>query len=306
MTTDDSDAARAAPSDASRGVEEPWTIGRVLRWSADDLRTRGSTSPRLDAELLLARVLGCDRVKLVIDGPRPLAPAELLAYRELHKRRRKGEPVAYLLGEREFFGRSFVVDPRVLVPRPETEHLVEVALERTRHLGLSARTLDLCTGSGCVAITLKKERPTTQVTASDVSSDALAVARENAVRLGALVAFVRADAFEGLEHLAGKLDLVTANPPYIPDANHAGLPVDVRGFEPRLALTSGGDGLDVTRRIVARAPAMLAPGGVLALEIDAPASKDVAALLAAAGLVDVVVTRDYAGRDRIVSGRRSV
>ncbi|MBM4356520.1 MAG: peptide chain release factor N(5)-glutamine methyltransferase [Deltaproteobacteria bacterium] len=285
-------------------ANEPWTIARVLRWSADDLKQRGSTSPRLDAELLLARVLGCDRVRLVIDAMRPLATEELLAYRELHKRRRRGEPVAYLLGEREFHSRTFVVDRRALVPRPETEHLVEVALERTRDRSLSARVLDLCTGSGCVAITVKKERPTNSVHASDTSPGALAVARENALRLGALVAFVESDGFAALGHLAGKLDLVTANPPYIPDANHATLPIDVRDFEPRLALTSGPEGLDVTRRIVSEAPRMLAPGGLLAIEIDAPSAAAVVALFNAAGFREVQVTRDYAGRDRIVSGRR--
>jgi release factor glutamine methyltransferase len=288
----------------SGGAEEAWTIQRVLRWSADDLRQRGSTSPRLDAELLLARVLGCDRVRLVIDGQRPLAAYELKTYRELHKRRRRGEPVAYLLGEREFYGRRFVVDARVLVPRPETEHLVEVALERTRHLSLSARCLDLCTGSGCVAISLQKERPTTSVTAADVSREALAVARDNGIRLGAFVALAQADGFTGLERLRGRVDLVTANPPYIPDENHRTLRVDVRDFEPRLALTSGRDGLDLTRRIVAEAASFLAPGGVLALEIDAPSGAAVVSLFEAARFTDVRLTRDYAGRDRIVSGVR--
>lgn len=289
---------------AGSGGEEPWTILRVLRWSADDLRQRGSTSPRLDAELLLARVLGCDRVRLVIDGQRPLAPSELQTYRELHKRRRRGEPVAYLLGEREFYGRRFVVDSRVLVPRPETEHLVEVALERTRHLSLSARCLDLCTGSGCVALTLKKERPTTSVTGSDLSRGALVVARDNAIRLGGLVAFEQADGFIGLDRLRGKVDLVTANPPYIPDVNHATLPSDVRDFEPRMALTSGEDGLDLTKRIVAEAASFLAPHGVLAIEVDAPSGPAVVALFEAARFEDVRLTRDYAGRDRVVSGSR--
>lgn len=293
MTADDHD-------DGDEGA--PWTIGRVLRWSSQDLKQRGSTSPRLDAELLLSRVLDCDRVRLVIDATRPLSAEELASYRELHKRRRKGEPVAYLLGEREFFGRRFKVDKRVLVPRPETEHLVEVALERTRRLYLGARVLDLCTGSGCVAITLKKERPTTTVFATDVSAEALAVARDNAIRLGAFVAFVLADAFEGLDQLEGKFDLITANPPYIPDTNHPSLPVDVRAFEPRLALTSGPEGLDLTRRIVAQAPRMLTAGGTLAIEVDTPSSRAVAELFQLAGFQDVLVTRDYSGRDRIVSG----
>ena len=161
----------------------PWTIKRVLEWAADDLRGRSSESPRLDAELLLAMVLECDRIRLIIDSARPLQRDELARYKALHKRRRTGEPIAYLRGEREFFSRRYAVDSRVLVPRPETEILVEVGLRRTKPLSLCARVLDLCTGSGCVAITLKKERPTTQVTGSDISADALAVARLNALRL---------------------------------------------------------------------------------------------------------------------------
>jgi release factor glutamine methyltransferase len=276
----------------------------VLRWAEGDLAERGSTSPRLDAELLLAHVLGCDRVRLILDGERPLAPRELQAYRELHKRRRCGVPVAYLRGEREFFGRSFYVDARVLVPRPETEHLVEVAMARTRSLSLSARVIDVCTGSGCVAITLKRERPTTTVIASDISEDALTVARVNCARLGAHVGLVQSDVFESLRACAGKIDLITANPPYIPSESLAALPIDVRDFEPHLALVSGPKGLDLTARIVDEAPAMLAPGGVLAVEIDAPSGDAVRALFAAAGLAEIAVERDYAGRDRVVSGKR--
>lgn len=292
------------PTNASSAdTDEPWTIARVLSWSAGDLRQRSSTSPRLDAELLLARVLDCDRIRLIIDGTRPLSSSELQRYRELHKRRRRGEPVAYLLGEREFYGRCFLVDSRVLVPRPETEHLVDVALERTRARSLSARVLDLCTGSGAVAITLKKERPTTHVVATDISADALSVAKENALRLGALVTFICSDGFDSIGKETKKFDLITANPPYIPEANHAALPIDVRGFEPKLALTSGIDGLDLTSRIVSEAPRMLVPGGLLAVEIDAPSGTLVRELFLAAGFEDVTVTRDYAGRDRIVSGR---
>jgi release factor glutamine methyltransferase len=175
-------------------TKEPWTIGAVLKWAADDFRTRGIESPRLDAEVLLAHALSCSRTQLIIDMMRPLVGDELARFRELVKRRRHREPVAYLRGEREFYGRTFRVDARVLVPRPDTETLIDVALTRTRHLSMSARVLDLCTGSGCVAITLALTRPTTQVTATDISEEALALAQENALRLGApSVAFARAD-----------------------------------------------------------------------------------------------------------------
>lgn len=288
--------------------DDAWTIARVLGWAADDLRQRGSSSPRLDAELLLAEVLSTTRVGLVTDSQRPLGKPELAAYRALHKRRRGGEPVAYLLGRREFFGRRFGVDARVLVPRPETEVLVEVALRRTERLSLSARALDLCTGSGCVAVTLACERPTTCVVASDVSADALDVARENAFRLGAhQLCFARGDLFEALASLGlhdVRFDLITANAPYIPTAELAELAVDVRDHEPTLALDGGRDGLDLVRRIVRDAPRFLAPGGVLALELALGQAPEVATLLEEAGLEAVQIERDYARIERVVSGAR--
>ena len=285
-------------------ADEPWTIGRVLGWASANLRARGTETPRLDAELLLGEVLGCDRVKLITDAERPLSKVELGAYRELHKRRRRGEPVAYLRGWREFFGRMFEVDRRVLVPRPETELLVEVGLRRSRHLSLSARCLDVCTGSGCVAITLAKERPTTTVVASDISADALAVARANALRLGAVIGLVRSDLYGALQGQRHSFDLITANPPYISDGDMAELPVEIRLFEPPLALAAGGDGLSVIRRLISGAPAMLRPGGVLALEVGAGTAEQVCQLLSAAGFRELSRDRDYGGHERVVSGIR--
>lgn len=281
-------------------TKEPWTIGAVLKWAADDFRTRGIESPRLDAEVLLAHALSCSRTQLIIDMMRPLATEELSRFRELVKRRRHREPVAYLRGEREFYGRTFRVDARVLVPRPDTETLIDVALLRTRHLSMSARVLDLCTGSGCVAITLALTRPTTQVTATDISQAALALAEENALRLGApSVAFARADLFG---ELRGPFDLITANPPYIASAEIATLAPDVRQFEPRLALDGGDDGLVLVRRILEEAPARLAKGGVLAMEIGAGQAEAVAALFLERGFADVERARDLARIERVVSG----
>lgn len=284
--------------------EEPWTIRRVLAWAADDLKKRGNPTPRLDAELLLGKVLDLPRVKLVIDADRPLSKEELAGYRGLHTRRRAGEPVAYLLGVREFYGRPFRVDARVLIPRPDTEILVEVALARTHACSLSMRALDLCTGSGCVAITLARERPTACVVGSDISPAALAVARDNAVRLGAFnLAFFEGDLFAlPAAARADRLDLVTANPPYIPDGEEPELAVDIRKFEPRPALFGGPDGLAVTRRIVREAPDHLAGGGVLALELAAGQAPAVAALLRDRGFDAVETRRDYGGHDRVVSG----
>lgn len=287
----------AAPGD------ESWTIRRVIAWATEDLKKRGMSSPRLDVELLLGRILRLDRVRLLIDADRPLDKAELTRYRALHQRRRAGEPVAYLLGEREFYGRSFRVDARVLVPRPDTETLVEVALTRTRHLSLSARTLDLCTGSGCVAITLSRERPTTRVLGADISPEALVVAAENALRLGAVtLGLIRSDLFSALEAGRDRFDLITANPPYIAEHELATLQVDVRSFEPRLALVGGADGLALIRRIVAEAPRFLDAGGVLALEVGAGQAPDVCRLFAARGFRDIDTRRDYGGHERVVAG----
>jgi release factor glutamine methyltransferase len=291
-------------STSSESPEDIWTIRRVLTWSADDLRKRGSTSPRLDAELLLGRVLKLDRVGLLLDSERPLARPELTAYRALHSRRRSGEPVAYLLGVREFYGRPFRVDRRVLIPRPDTETLVEVALARTTAVSLCARVLDLCTGSGCVALSLARERPTTTVLGADLSADALVVAVENMIRLGAVNSgFVRSDLFAALPRGA-RFDLITANPPYIAAAEIPTLTVDIRGFEPHLALEGGADGLDVMRRLVAEAPSHLAEGGVLAVEMGCDQGDATRALFAAAGFRDIQTRRDYGGLERVISGIR--
>jgi release factor glutamine methyltransferase len=159
---------------------DEWTIGKVLRFATDDFQKRRHPSPRLDAELLLGDVLALDRVQLLVQSTRLLEPSELSRYRDSIRRRRGGEPVAYILGYREFYGRKFTVDRRVLVPRPETELLLEVALRRTMHRHLSGRALDVCTGSGCVAVSFALERRTWQVTGTDLSQDALEVARKNA------------------------------------------------------------------------------------------------------------------------------
>lgn len=289
-----------------RGVSEEsadvWTIRRVLTWATADFKQRGASSPRLDAELLLGLALGVGRIALIVDAERPLAKEELARYRALHQRRRAGEPVAYLRGEREFWGRVFRVDARVLVPRPDTEVLVEVALARTASASLGGRVLDLCTGSGCVAVTIARERPTNRVWATDVSAHALAVARENALRLGApQIAFFEGDLFDALPKEA-RFELITANPPYIREDELPTLSVDVRAFEPKLALVSGADGLDLMRRLVREAPAHLAPGGVLAVELGCDQGDAVEALFAAAGFIEVARRRDYSGLDRVVSG----
>ena len=285
-------------------VPKTWTIGSLVKWATDDFRTRGIENPRLDAELLVAHALGIDRTRVIIESLRPLEAGELSLLRDLVKRRRAHEPVAYLRGYREFYGLSFRVDPRVLIPRPDTEALVEVALARTEHVSLSMRQLDLCTGSGCVAIAMARQRPTAKVVATDLSADALSVARENAYRLGAYnVAFQEGDLFAAVSPPA-RFDVVTANPPYIASGEIPGLSADIRDFEPRLALDGGSDGLAVVRRIVEEAPPFLASGGVLAVEIGAGEAAATVALLEGRGFTDVRVDRDYGKIERVVSGIR--
>ena len=271
----------------------------------DDLRKRGVEGARLDAELIVAQALGIDRVKVIVGGERSLEPTELETIKALFRRRRTSEPVAYLRGVREFYGRPFRVDKRVLVPRPDTETLVEVALDRLRGRDLGARVLDLCTGSGCVAISVKLERPTLAMDAVDLSEGALAVARDNAHRLGAIwnVRFALGDLFAPLGSPSPRYDLITANPPYIPTREIATLQADIREHEPRLALDGGSDGLALVRRIVAEAPHWLRRGGVLAMEIGAGQSDEVASLFERT-LSDVRRTRDYGGHERVISGTR--
>jgi release factor glutamine methyltransferase len=277
----------------------------VLAWATDDFRRRGNKSARLDAELLLGEALGLDRIKLIVEAERPLADGELTRYRELIKRRRVGEPIAYILGRREFFALPLRVDRRVLIPRPDTEILVETALSGTRDRHLYGRLLDLCTGSGCVAIAFAKARPTWRVTAVDLSADAAAVARENAQRAGVVhnLGVLEGDLFAPLPEGA-QFELISANPPYIPSADLAGLDADVRDFEPHLALDGGADGLHVMRRLVAGAQAYLSPGGLLAVEGGFDQASAVAALLEAHGFEQISRAKDLAGIERVVSGRR--
>jgi release factor glutamine methyltransferase len=291
----------------STSSERNWTIESLVKWATDDFRARGIENPRLDAEVLVAWALHTDRVRLIIDGKRPVVGEELGRLRELIKRRRAHEPVAYLRGEREFYGRRFHVDKRVLIPRPDTETLVDVTLARTPHCSMSMRALDLCTGSGCVAITLARQRPTSRVHATDIDEGALAVARENALGLGAYnVSFSKGDLFDALSAKVGvtpsRFDAITANPPYIATSEIETLSSDIKDFEPRVALDGGPDGYLVLRRIVAGAPAWLVRGGLLAVEVGAEEASDVARSFGERGFGDVTIARDYGKIERVVSG----
>lgn len=281
---------------------ETWTIRRVLDWTKGHFEKQQVDAPRLTAELLLAHVLSSTRVKLFMDLDRPLTKEELAAYRGLIQRRMAGEPTQYLIGHKEFFGRRFAVDRRVLIPRSETELLVEGAL-RVLPKDTPVRVLDLCTGSGCVALSIAAERPLASVWATDVSTDALQLARANAESLGVAG---RVTFFEGslLAPLPGdaRFHVIVSNPPYIPTGELASLQREVQQ-EPRLALDGGADGLAVIRPLVEAAGPRLAPGGWLALEIAEDQGARVKALFEAAGLVEARIEQDLARHDRLVFGR---
>ena len=270
----------------------------VLRWTTARFERHGLASARLDAELLAAHAFGMSRIELYAHFDRPLAAAELATYRDLVSRRLAGEPVAYLLGHKEFWSLDLLVDPRVLIPRPDSETLVEEALDRLAGSGAGLRIADVGTGSGALALALAKERPEAQVFATDISPDALAVARANAERLRLAVSFLQGDLNQPL---GGRFDLIVANLPYIPSADIDGLAADVLR-EPRLALDGGADGLALVRRLVAGAPDLLQPGGCLALEVGAGQASGVEELLREAGLGGVRSRRDLAGIERVVSG----
>lgn len=284
--------------------DEPWTVRRLLQWASEDFQRRGFDSPRLEAELLLGHALKKTRIELITQPNHEPDDAQLALFRELLKRRRTHEPAAYLLGQREFYGLGFQVDARVLIPRPDTETLVEVALDGTRGLYAHGQALDLCTGSGCVALAFAHQRPSWSVTGVDLSEAALQVAEQNALRLGKIlnISWVKGDLFAALAPL--EFDLITANPPYIPSDEVLRLDPTIREFEPRLALDGGKDGLDVTRRIVEQAQQWLTPGGMLAIEIGYDQGPDVQALMNSVGLNDVQLHKDYGSRPRVVSGRR--
>lgn len=263
--------------------------------------TRGML-PTSEARLLLAHVMGKPAAWLLAHDEQTLPAETLAAFQALLQRRAAGEPVAYLLGRREFYGRDFSVSPAVLIPRPETEFLVEFALKKVG-AGDTATILDLGAGSGCIAITLALECPGAQVTAIDASPAALAVAQENARRLApqATVRFLASDWFSAL---AGeRFDLIVSNPPYIAAADPHLAQGDLR-HEPRTALASGADGLDAIANIIALAPEHLTPGGGLWLEHGYDQAAAVRALLAAAGFTAIEQHRDLAGIVRISGGRR--
>jgi release factor glutamine methyltransferase len=285
--------------------DEQWTVGRLLAWTTDWLAARGSDSARLDAEVLLASVRGCPRIALYTAFDVPVGEAERARFRELVKRRGDGEPVAYLVGSREFFSLAFAVTRDVLVPRPETEGLVVRALDLIR-CAEAPRIVDVGTGSGAVVVALAKHLPRARLAATDISAAALDVARGNAARHGVAdrIEFVECDLLAD-PRLAGPWDVIVSNPPYVREDEFESLPRDVRLHEPRMALVAGPTGAEVIARLAAEAVERLVPGGWLLLEAGPTvAAAAEAALAAVPGLVPGSTLKDLAGLPRVFQARR--
>ncbi|MDE3069196.1 MAG: peptide chain release factor N(5)-glutamine methyltransferase [Acidobacteriota bacterium] len=288
------------PAGVGEGGEDRATLRGAIEWAAREIGAASDTA-RLDAELLLAHVLGRSREQLLVEslgrrGAR-IEAGKLAALEGLVERRaREREPVAYIVGERHFRRLAMRVDRRALIPRPETELLVEAALE----LPAGSAVLDLCTGCGAVALAVKDERPDLRVTGSDVSAEALALARENAARLGLEVNWRQADLLEGL---ADEHDALLCNPPYVAERERTGLAPEIVRHEPHLALFAGEDGLAAIRALTAQL-AGLERLRLVAIEVGCGQARAVAGLLDRAGFEEVGIVRDLAGIERVVVGER--
>lgn len=285
----------------------PWTVARLLDWTRRHFQRQGIESPRLCAEILLAHALRCPRIQLYARHESVPDTDSLTVFRDAVREAAAGKPIAYLTGSKEFFSLSFDVTPDVLIPRPETEILVERAIDWVRKSGReNPAILDIGTGSGCVITALAKHLPAARCFASDASSAALAIAKQNANRhgIGDRIEFRHGDLFEPWSAAAdgapAAFDVIVSNPPYIAEREASELPRNVRDYEPATALFAGDDGLDVIRRLTADAPRFLAPGGLFLMEMAYNQSAAVRPLFSGANWKSVAVHRDTAGHLRVV------
>lgn len=282
-------------------VPARWTVLSLIEWASAYLAVRGFDETRLHVELMLGHVLALQRIQLYLQFDRPLAPQELAAFKVLFKRRLDHEPLQYILGETDFMGVTLRVGPGVLIPRPETELLVETALAHVKASGRETmHVLDVGTGSGCIAIALAHQAPALTVLGIDISDDALTIAKENLERYPDLHVTVEHADVRTAALPAGAFDLVLANPPYIPPAEYATLEPEVRDHEPRTALTDEKDGLAFYRVLCGLAPRLLRHGGLMMCEIGHGQSDAVTALAHAQGLAVREIIPDLAGIPRVV------
>ena len=283
--------------------EQPWTIGRLLDWTANFLAQKGSESPRLDAEVLLADVLKCERISLYTRYDEEAGDDARQRYKDLIRRRIEGCPVAYLVGRKEFFSLKFEVNPSVLIPRPDTECVVIECLRLAKSMS-EPRIVDVGTGSGAIAIGLAKQHKGARITATDKSPEALAVAQRNAEKhdLSNRIRFVQGDLLTPF-HAEEQFDLIVSNPPYIPHDEIAQLPAGVRDYEPHVALDGGADGFAVFDRLIEQARDHLTPAGWLILEIGSPQEAEARRRLVAR-VYDVGKTiLDGSGHPRVLAAR---
>lgn len=291
-------------SSESAGMDEVWTVKKVLDWTMGHLKQHGSESARLDAEILLAHARGCRRIQLYTEHDAPLTPDEREKMRGLVKRRAMLEPVAYLVGFREFFGIDFDVEPGVLIPRPDTESLVVTALEIANEIE-SAQILDVCTGTGCIPLAIAANCPTAVLTAIEIDENVCEITQRNIEKhdMASRVTLLQGDLFGPLPADA-LFDVITANPPYVTDAEMDTLQTDVKRYEPQLALRGGPDGLNLVRRLINESGARLVPGGALLLEIGEKQSEAVTELFKAAGNFEPAqIVKDLGGHSRVVWAR---
>lgn len=285
---------------------ETWTVGRLLTWTTEFLKKSGSRSPRLDAEVLLSHARGCKRIELYTsfeDEPNDKVRA---AFREMVKRRAEGTPVAYLVGYKEFYSATFEVNPDVLIPRPETEHVVVEALDRAKELSQRPlRIADVGTGSGIIAITLAKQLPDSEISAVDISSAALEVTKRNAHAHGISETQLRllcGDLLAACEP-EQQFDLIVSNPPYVSDAEFDTLDKSVREYEPKQALVSSPSGSEIIVKLVAQAKERLVAGGYLIFEFSPMLATQLAELVGD-GWDEPALTKDLAGHARVVTLRK--
>ena len=278
-----------------------WRVLDLIQWTTEYFKRYDIPSPRLDAELLLSHVLGTSRLELYLRFEMPVFPEHLAAFRELIKKRAAYAPVSYLTSRKEFFSLEFYVDSRVLIPRPETEVLVENVLQAQE---APCQLIDIGTGSGAIAISLAVNRPEWEVLATDVSADVLEVAQKNAVthKCAERLTFLQGSLFEPLETLPDpRFDWIVSNPPYVSTTEYPSLPPDVRGHEPEAALLAGADGLDVIVGILEGAPRFLKPSGRVGLEIGHNHSHHVQELVQSnSAYSGCQVIKDYSGIERVV------